>query len=52
MRYAAMEVYDRHNVLMATVNFTQDGVLLDPETLEIRAGYDQPSAELRVSSNA
>ena len=52
MRYAAMVVYDRHNVLMATVNFTQDGVLLDPETLEIRAGYDQPSAELRVSSNA
>lgn len=52
MRYATAEVYDRHGEKMGTVNFTQDGVLLDPETLEIRAGYDQLSTELAVSSNA
>lgn len=50
-RYATVEVRDRHDVLMATVNVTQDGVQLDPETLEIRAGYDQLSAELKVVSN-
>lgn len=52
MRYATVEVYDRHKELMATVNFTQDGVQLDPETLELRAGYDQLSTELAVTSNA
>lgn len=50
-RYATVEVRDRHDVLMATINVTQDGVQLDPETLELRAGYDQLSAELKVISN-
>ena len=50
-RYATAEVRDRHDVLMATINITQDGVQLDPETLELRAGYDVLSSELKVVSN-
>ena len=50
-RYATAEVRDRHNVLMATINITQDGVQLDPATLEIRAGYDQLAADLDIVSN-
>ena len=52
MRYATVEVYDRHDVKMATISITQDGVLLDPDSFEIRAGYDQLSADLGVVSNA
>ncbi|MBQ9185111.1 MAG: BACON domain-containing protein [Bacteroidales bacterium] len=50
-RYATVEVYDRHSELMATINITQDGVQLDPEALEIRAGYDQLAADLGIVSN-
>ncbi|MBQ8462374.1 MAG: BACON domain-containing protein [Bacteroidales bacterium] len=52
MRYATVEVYDRHDVKMATISITQDGVLLDPDSFEIRAGFDQLSADLGVVSNA
>lgn len=51
-RYATVAIYDRHGVEMYKVFFTQDGVQLDPESFEIRAGYDQPSATLSVVSNA
>ncbi|MBR4810097.1 MAG: BACON domain-containing protein [Bacteroidales bacterium] len=50
-RYAAVAVYDRNGEERAVVKFTQDGVQLDPETFEIRAGYDQLSATLSVVSN-
>lgn len=50
-RYATAEVRDRHDVLMATINITQDGVQLDPATFEIRASYDQLSTDLAVVSN-
>ena len=51
-RYAAVTIYDRHGVERAVVNFTQDGVQLDPETFEIHAYYDQFSSTLNVVSNA
>ena len=51
-RYAAVAVYDRHGEERAVVKFTQDGVQLDPDTFEIRAGYDQLSTEIHVISNA
>ena len=51
MRYAEVTVYDRHNEATAVINFTQDGVQLVPLAEEIRAGYDQLSAELDVLSN-
>lgn len=51
-RYASLKIYDRHNVEMALVHLTQDGVQLDPETFEIRAGYDQLNASLNVISNS
>ncbi len=51
-RYASVAVYDRHNEERAVVKFTQDGVQLDPETFEIRAGFDQLAATLNVVSNA
>ena len=51
-RYAQVAVYDRHGEERAIVNITQDGVQLDPESFEIRVGYDQLSTELRVVSNA
>ena len=50
-RYAEAAVYDRNQVKCATLLFTQDGVRLIPEALELRAGFDQLSAELSVSSN-
>ena len=52
LRYATVTVYDRHNVAMATVKFTQDGVQLVPDALEIRAGYDQTSAQVGLTANA
>ena len=51
-RYAYVGVYDRHGEQMAMIHITQDGVQLDPETFEIRAGYDQLSVSLNVVSNA
>ena len=50
-RYANLAVYDRHGEERALVFITQDGVQLDPETFEIRVGYDQLSASLSVVSN-
>ena len=51
MRYANVAIYDRHDEERALIKITQDGVLLDPETSEIRVGYDQLSAYLNVVSN-
>ena len=51
-RYAQVTVYDRHDEVMFKVNFTQDGVQLDPATFEIRASYDQASADIDIVSNA
>ena len=51
LRYAEVTVYDRHDTAMATIRFTQDGVQLVPAAEEIRAGYDQPSGELDITSN-
>ena len=50
-RYAEVTIYDRHNVAMYKVHFTQDGVQLDPATVEIRAGYDQASADIDIVAN-
>ena len=50
-RYANLAIYDRHNEERAMIKLTQDGVQLDPESFEIRAGYDQLSAYLNVVSN-
>ena len=52
LRYAQMTVYDRHDVAMALIQFTQDGVQLVPLATELRAGYDQLSAELEIIANA
>ena len=51
-RYATVTVYDRHDVVIAAIPITQDGVQLDPETFELRVGYDQLSASLSVVANA
>ena len=52
LRYAEVTVYDRHDTPAALIKFTQDGVQLVPLTMEVRAGYDQASAEVEVLSNA
>ena len=52
LRYAEVTVFDRHDVAVALIKFTQDGVQLVPLSTEIRAGYDQLAAELDVQSNA
>jgi hypothetical protein len=52
LRYAKVTVYDRNQVAMATVNFTQDGVQLVPAAYEIRAGYDQIVATVGIAANA
>ena len=51
-RYASVAVYDRLDEERAVIKFTQDGVQLDPESFELRLGYDQTSAELAVVANA
>ena len=52
LRYATVTVYDRYKVPMAAVRFTQDGVQLVPDAMEIRAGYDQLSAQVGITANA
>ena len=52
LRYAEATVFDRHDVAVALIKFTQDGVQLVPLSTEIRAGYDQLASELEVQSNA
>ena len=52
LRYAEVTVYDRLNEPQALIKFTQDGVQLVPLSTEIRAGFDQASAELDVLSNS
>ena len=50
-RYSSVGIYDRHGEERALISITQDGVQLDPESFEIRAGYDQLTASLSVVSN-
>lgn len=50
-RYAEVTIFDRHDKAMYRVRFTQDGVQLDPAIMEIRASYDQASADLEIVSN-
>ena len=50
-RYANVAIYDRHGEERAMIKITQDGVQLDPETFEIRAGYDQLATTLNVVCN-
>ena len=51
LRYSEVTVYDRHDEPTYQILFTQDGVQLVPMSEEIRAGYDQATAELEVVSN-
>lgn len=51
LRYGEVTVYDRNRVAVAAVKFTQDGVQLVPAAEELRAGYDQASGELDITSN-
>ncbi len=51
-RYGTVTVYDRHGVERATVNCTQDGAQLDPETELIHASYEQQAYIVPVVSNA
>ena len=51
-RYGAVSVLDRHGVERAVVKVTQNGVQLDPATMEVRAAYNQGVYELTVVSNA
>lgn len=50
-RYAYVAVYDRHDEERVKIHITQDGVQLDPETFEIRVGYNELSASLNVVCN-
>ena len=51
IRYGEVTVYDRHAVAVAKISFTQDGVQLVPLSQELRAAYNQTSAEVEVKSN-
>jgi len=51
LRYAEVTVYDRHEKAVAAIQFTQDGVQLVPAGEELRAGYDQLTGELEITSN-
>ena len=51
LRYAEVTVYDRHEVAVTIIKFTQDGVQLVPLSTEVRSGYDQLTGELDVQSN-
>ena len=51
LRYAEVTVYDRHEKSVAAIQFTQDGVQLVPAGEELRAGYDQLTGELEITSN-
>ena len=51
LRYAEVTVYDRHEVASTKILFTQDGVQLVPAVTEVRAGFDQLSSELEITSN-
>ena len=50
-RYSNVAIYDRHGEERAMIKITQDGVQLDPETLELHAGYDQTTTSIKVVSN-
>lgn len=50
-RYGKVKVFDRHDVLMYTVNVTQNGIQLEPQDLELRALFDQTVYNLPVAAN-
>lgn len=51
-RYASVGVYDRHNKRVYNIQYTQDGVQLDPAFEEVLVNYDRKTASLDVESNA
>jgi len=51
-RYAYIGIYDRHGEERAMIHVTQDGVQLDPDTFELRVGFDQLASSLSVVANA
>lgn len=51
-RYAAVTVYDRKNVPLHVVRFTQDGLQLDLAKTELRTDYNQESVSVDIASNA
>ena len=51
MRYAAVSVFVRHGDERATIQITQDGVLLDPETEELHVNYNDETAKIEVVAN-
>ena len=51
-RYGAVAVLDRHGEERVVVKVVEDGVQLDPATMEIRAAHNQGVYELNVVSNA
>lgn len=51
-RTGEVTVYDRHHVKVATVSIVQDGLLLQPEMLTIKALDEAQTFILKVESNA
>ena len=51
-RKATLAIYDRNGQEMVQAAFTQEGVLLEVEMLQIRVGYNQAETTLKVDSNA
>ena len=51
MRYATVTLYDRHNKKAEEVEFTQDGVQLEPAEEDIKAEWDATAATLAVAAN-
>lgn len=50
-RYGKITVYDRHGAIHAEVNFTQDGVQLDPDETSIRVLHENQEYTIPVISN-
>ena len=51
IRTGQVTLYDRDGASAAVLTITEDGVLLVPEVLEIRALFDTESVELQVEAN-
>lgn len=50
-RTGTVTVYDRHGVEVATVECIQEGIVLTPATLSLRALYNDATVTLHVESN-
>jgi len=51
-RYAEVTIYDRHDVAMYKVKFTQDGIQLELAKTEFREDYKPTSVSMEIVSNA